>query len=151
MISVKQRLMMIGAITVVAILGLIACFKPLPLYKMIGSGSDINIILNTFTIENGAPRIDSENYSAITPAQKDQFFELIQKYNCQRTVNTLFFDGGLSDLGDQTLSIYLFDEDRCRTVFITSSGKIVIDQKCYHMKDAEMFIRETLAIMEGQS
>lgn len=145
-----KRRMMIGAIVVIVILGLMAYFKPLSLDKVVGKGGDISIVLNTFTIEDGTPHIDSENYSAISPAQKDQFLALTQKYSYQRTLNTLFSDGGVTDIGDQTLSIYLFDEDCFHNVFITSSGKIVVDQKSYHMKGAETFIQETMAILEDK-
>ena len=145
-----KRRMIIGAIVVVVILGLMTYSKPLSLYKAVGKGGDIGIVLNTFTIEDGTPHIDSENYSAITTAQKDQFLALTQKYSYQRTLNTLFSDGGVTDIGDQTLSIYLFDEDCFYNVFISSSGKIVVNQKRYHMKGAETFIQEMVAILEDR-
>ena len=109
----------------------------------------MKMIYSQIGVENGEAYIDSVNYQDITIDQKNAILSLLDKYTYRRTVGTLFSNGSTSDLGNKTLSIYVYDDDDLliNSVFATSSGKVVINEKTYNMEDAERFIEQMIEIM----
>ena len=108
----------------------------------------MKMIYSQLGVENGEAYIDSVNYQDITIDQKNAILSLLDKYTYRRTVGTLFSNGATSDLGNKTLSIYVYDDDLLiNSVFATSSGKVVINEKVYNMEDAERFIEQMIEIM----
>lgn len=88
------------------------------------------------------------DYQDITIEQKNTILALLDKYTYRRTIGTLFSNGSTSDLGDKTLSVYVYDDvSLINSVFATSSGKIVINEKVYNMENAEQFIEQIIEIM----
>ena len=80
--------------------------------------------------------------------QKNAILSLLDKYTYRRTVGTLFSNGSTSDLGNKTFSIYVYDNNLLiNSVLVTSSGKVVINEKTYNMEDAEPFIEQIVEIM----
>lgn len=70
------------------------------------------------------------NYQDITIEQKDAILSLFDKYTYRRTFGTPFSNGSISDLANKTLSIYVYDDNLLiNSVFATSSGKVVINEK----------------------
>ena len=130
---------------------LICCivyFKPLSLSDVAEADNQMKMIYSQIGVENGEAYIDSVNYQDITIDQKNAILSLLDKYTYRRTVGTLFSNGSTSDLGNKTLSIYVYDDDLLiNSVFATSSGKVVINEKTYNMEDAERFIEQMIEIM----
>ena len=93
------------------------------------------MIYSQIGVENGEAYIDSVNYQDITIDQKNAILSLLDKYTYRRTVGTLFSNGSTSDLGNKTLSIYVYDDD------------LLINEKTYNMEDAERFIEQMIEIM----
>ena len=136
---------------VIVIAFLICCivyFKPLSLSDVAEADNQTKMIYSQIGVENGEAYIDSVNYRDITIDQKNAILSLLDKYTYRRTVGTLFSNGSTSDLGNKTLSIYVYDDDLLiNSVFATSSGKVVINEKTYNMEDAERFIEQMIEIM----
>ena len=126
----------------------IVYFKPLSLSDVAEADNQMIMIYSQLGVENGEAYIDSVNYQDITIDQKNAILSLLDKYTYRRTVGTLFSNGATSDLGNKTLSIYVYDDDLLiNSVFATSSGKVVINEKVYNMEDAERFIEQMIEIM----
>ena len=136
---------------VIVIAFLICCivyFKPLSLSDVAEADNQMKMIYSQIGVENGEAYIDSVNYQDMTIDQKNAILSLLDKYTYRRTVGTLFSNGSTSDLGNKTLSIYVYDDDLLiNSVFATSSGKVVINEKTYNMEDAERFIEQMIEIM----
>lgn len=137
--------------TIIVIAFLICCiiyFKPLSLSDVAGADNQIKMVYSQLGVKNGEAYIDSVNYQDITIEQKDAILSLLDKYTYRRTVGTLFSNGFISDLANKTLSIYVYDDNLLiNSVFATSSGKVVINEKAYNMEDAEQFIEQMIDIM----
>ena len=100
---------------------------------------------------NGEAYIDSVDYQDITTEQKSAILILLEKYTYKRTLGTLFSDGSISELGDKTLYIYVYDDvSLVGSIFVSSSGRIAVNEKNYHMENAEQFIEQIIEIM-GQA
>ena len=99
---------------VIVIAFLICCivyFKPLSLSDVAEADNQMKMIYSQIGVENGEAYIDSVNYQDITIDQKNAILSLLDKYTYRRTVGTLFSNGSTSDLGNKTLSIYVYDDD----------------------------------------
>ena len=106
------------------------------------------MVYSELGVKNGEAYIDSVDYQDITIEQKSTILALLDKYTYRRTIGTLFSNGSTSDLGDKTLSVYVYDDvSLINSVFATSSGKIVINEKVYNMENAEQFIEQIIEIM----
>ena len=123
-------------------------FKPLSLSDVAEADNQIKMVYSQLGVKNGEAYIDSVDYQGITIDQKRTILDLLDKYTYRRTFSTLFSNGSTSDLGDKTLSIYVYDDaSLINSVLVTSSGKVVINKKTYNMEDAEPFIEQIVEIM----
>ena len=123
-------------------------FKPLSLSDVAEADNQIKMVYSQLGVKNGEAYIDSVDYQDITIDQKRTILDLLDKYTYRRTFSTLFSNGSTSDLGDKTLSIYVYDDaSLINGVLVTSSGKVVINEKTYNMEDAEPFIEQMVEIM----
>ena len=136
---------------VIVIAFLICCivyFKPLPLSDVAEADNQMKMVYSQLGVKNGEAYIDSVDYEDITIEQKNTILALLDKYTYRRTVGTLFSNGSTSDLGNKTLSVYVYDDaSLINSVFATSSGRVVINEKVYNMEDAEQFIEQIIEIM----
>ena len=137
--------------TIIVIAFFVCCtvyFKPLSLSDVAGADNQIKMVYSQLGVKNGEASIDSMDYQDITIDQKNAILSLLDKHTYRRTVGTLFSNGSTSDLGDKTLSIYVYDDaSLINSVLVTSSGKVVINEKTYNMEDAEPFIEQIVEIM----
>ena len=137
--------------TIIVIAFFVCCtvyFKPLSLSDVAGADNQIKMVYSQLGVKNGEAYIDSVDYQDITIDQKNAILSLLDKHTYRRTVGTLFSNGSTSDLGDKTLSIYVYDDaSLINSVLVTSSGKVVINEKTYNMEDAEPFIEQIVEIM----
>ena len=138
-------------VIVIVLLIFIAFFKPLSLSDIARENNQIKMVLNELGVRNGEAYIDSVDYQVITAEQKSAILTLLEKYTYKRTLGTLFSDGSISELGDKTLYIYVYDDvSLVGSIFVSSSGRIAVNEKNYHMENAEQFIEQIIEIM-GQA
>ena len=147
-LCMKKKMLCPIVIVITFLICCIVYFKPLSLSDVAEADNQMKMIYSQIGVENGEAYIDSVNYQDITIDQKNAILSLLDKYTYRRTVGTLFSNGSTSDLGNKTLSIYVYDDDLLiNSVFATSSGKVVINEKTYNMEDAERFIEQMIEIM----
>ena len=147
-LCMKKKMLCPIVIVIAFLICCIVYFKPLSLSDVAEADNQMKMIYSQIGVENGEAYIDSVNYQDITIDQKNAILSLLDKYTYRRTVGTLFSNGSTSDLGNKTLSIYVYDDDLLiNSVFATSSGKVVINEKTYNMEDAERFIEQMIEIM----
>lgn len=143
----KKKVICFIVIAVLAI-SAIVYFKPLSFSDIADSGNDIQMILTNFAIENGEPYNETVEYTNITPEQKSKILTVFEKHSYKRNFKTLFSDGSISDLGDKLLNIYVYEDGlHGDTVMISSSGKMIVNDKAYSIKNAESFIEEIVYIL----
>ena len=107
------------------------------------------IVLNEYAVSGGKPIIDSAEYSATGSVQVSAIRALLEKTAYRRTTGTLFSDGSMSDVGNRTLAIYIYDGDSLAdSIFVSSSGKIAVQNKTYYMKNSEQLIEQIIEIAE---
>lgn len=132
-------------ILAVIVIALLTCgvlyFKPLSLSNLAGESDQINLLYCELGVRNGEAYVDPVAYQDITPEQTRAILALLGEHPYRRTVGTLFSrNGAVSGLGSETLSLYVYDDGSLiNEVSLTSSesGKIVVNEKVYHMKTAE--------------
>ena len=74
---------------------------------------------------------------------------LLEEITYRRTAGTPFSDGSMTDMGDRTLAIYIYDGDSLSdSIFVSSSGKAAVQNKTYRMKNAERFMEQIIEIAE---
>ena len=147
----KKKAIYLVVIVIVLLICIIAFFKPLSLSDIARENNQIKMVLSELGVRNGEAYIDSVDYQDITTEQKSAIFILLEKYTYKRTLGTLFSDGSISELGDKTLSIYVYDDlSLVGSIFVSSSGRIAVNEKNYRMKNAEQFIEQIIEIM-GQA
>lgn len=144
----KKKTIYIAVAVIVLLVCIAAFFKPLSLSNTVRECDRIIIVLNEFGVRNGEAYIDSIDYQAITTEQKSAVLTLLEKYTYRRTFGTLFSDGSLSGLGDKMLYIYVYeDASLVGSIFVSSAGKIAVNEKSYRMENAEQFIGQIIEIM----
>lgn len=145
----KKKIVYGAGIVIVLLISIILFFNPLSLSDTVDESNQIIMIWNELGIRNGEPYIDSVDYQTVTEEQKCAILDLLEEYPYKRTVGTLFSDGSLSELGSETLSVYVYDDTSliC-SIFITSAEKIVVNEKSYSMENAEQLIEQVIEIMQ---
>ena len=145
----KKKTIYIAVTVIVLLICIAAFFKPLSLSNTVRESDQIIMVLSEFGVRNGEAYIDSVDYQAITTEQKSAVLTLLEKYTYRRTFGTLFSDGSLSGLGDRMLYIYVYeDASLVGSIFVSSAGKIAVNEKSYRMENAEQFIEQIVGIME---
>ena len=145
-----KNLYLVAIIILLLILNIIY-FKPLLLSDTVDVSNQIIMVLNESGVRNGEPYINSVEYQTITSEQKNVILDLFEKYPYKRTFATLFSDGSMSGLGNKTLYIYMYDDiSLACNIFITSTEKIVINEKNYSMENSEQLIEQIINIMEWE-
>lgn len=144
----KKKATVLAAIAVLLLIGLAIYFRPLH-FSVPDESSQISIVLNEYSVSDGKPVIDSTEYPVTSPEQRRVIRALLEKTTYRRTTGTLFSDGSMTDVGNRTLSIYIYDGDSLAdSIFVSSSGKIAVQNKTCRMESAEHFIEQIIEIAE---
>ena len=144
----KKKMLCLAVIVLVFSISCIVYFRSLSLSDAVENDNQINMVYSELGVKNGEAYIDSVDYQDITPEQTNAILSLLDTYPYRRTAGTLFSDGSISDLGNKILSIYVYDDvSLINDIIVTSSGKIAIHEKVYHMKNAELFIEQIIEIL----
>ena len=142
----KRKATVLAAIAVLLLIGLAIYFRPLH-FSVPDEISQISIVLNEYSVSDGKPVIDSAEYPATSTEQISAIRALLEKTTYRRTAGTLFSDGSMSDVGDRTLAIYIYDGDSLAdSILASSSGKIAVQNKTYYMKNSEQLIAQIIEI-----
>ena len=142
----KRKSIILVLIAVLLLIGLAIYFRPLH-FSVPDESSQIAIVLNEYAVSDGKPTIDSAEYPVTSPEQRRAIRALLEKTTYRRTTGTLFSDGSMSDMGDRTLAIYIYDGDSLAdSIFVSSSGKIAVQNKTCRMESAEHFIEQIIEI-----
>ena len=145
----KRKTIYLRGIVIVLLVCIIVYFKPLSLSDTASENNQIRMVLNEFEIRNGEPYIDSYEYQVITTEQKSAILTLLEKSTYRRTFGTLFSNGSISGLGDKMLAIYVPDDiSAIESIIVSSSGKILVNDKSYSMENAEQLIEKIIEVME---
>ena len=128
--------------------GVLVYFAPMKLTQDVTAETDIRMVLNVFRVDNGEPRIEAVEYQDMTAEQKRELMAAMDEDHYSRTLETLFSDGTIEDLGERMLSIHVFDGAKAEIIVLTDSGRIAINGKSYRMREAEALIGRILAAME---
>lgn len=144
----KKKATVLAAIAVLLLIGLAIYFRPLH-FSVPDESSQIAIVLNEYAVSDGKPVIDSAEYQATASEQISAIRALLEKTTYRRTTGTLFSDGSMSDVGNRTLAIYIYDGDSLAdSILASSSGKIAVQNKTYCMKNSEQLIEQIIEIAE---
>lgn len=144
----KKKAMALAAIVFLLLVVLAIYFRPLH-FSVPDESSQITIVLNEYAVSDGKPVIDSAEYSATGPEQMSAIRTLLEETTYRRTAGTLFSDGSMTEMGNRTLAIYIYDGDALAdSIFVSSSGKVAVQNKTYHMKNADQFIERILELAE---
>ncbi len=142
----KKKSTVLAAIAVLLLIGLAIYFRPLH-FSVPDEISQISIVLNEYSVSDGKPVIDSAEYPAKGTEQISAIRALLEKTTYRRTTGTLFSDGSMSDVGNRTLAIYIYDGDSLAdSILASSSGKIAVQNKTYYMKNSEQLIAQIIEI-----
>lgn len=142
----KRKSINLVLIAVLLLIGLAIYFRPLH-FSVPDEISQISIVLNEYVVSDGKPTIDSAEYPVTGSEQKSSIRALLEKTTYRRTTGTLFSDGSMSDVGNRTLAIYIYDGDSLAdSILASSSGKIAVQNKTYCMKNSEQLIEQIIEI-----
>ena len=120
----KKKAIYLVVIAIVLFICIITFFKPLSLSEIARENNQIKMVLSELGVRNGEAYIDSVDYQDITTEQKSAILILLEKYTYKRTLGTLFSDGSMSELGDKTLSIYVYDDvSLVGSIFVSLLGR----------------------------
>ena len=144
----KKKTICLVTIVIVLLICSIVFVRPLSLSDIARENTQIKMVFSELGVRDGEAYIDSVDYQDITTEQNSAILTLLEKYSYRRTFDTLFSDGSISGLGDKTLSIYVYDDvSLVGSIFVSSSGRIAVNEKSYSMKNAEQFIEKIIEIM----
>ena len=119
----KKKILCLVVIVIAFLICCIVYFKPISLSDVAEDNNQIKMVYSELGVKNGEAYIDSVDYQDITIEQKNTILALLDKYTYRRTIGTLFSNSSTSDLGDKTLSVYVYDDvSLINSVFATSSG-----------------------------
>ena len=117
----KRKSIILVLIAILLLIGLAIYFRPLH-FSVPDEIDQISIVLNEYAVSDGKPIISSAEYQATASEQKSAIRALLEKTAYRRTAGTLFSDGSMSDVGNRTLFLYIYDGDSLSdSIFVSSS------------------------------
>ncbi len=129
---------------------LLLYFWPIRLSDRLSSTAYVMLTHQRFSVENGRPRTETDNYHEISQQQLAQMIEALRRYTCHRTLATPFSDGPMSIEGGWLLYLYAYDEgDRLTVSLSLTEGRVRIGQKVYALPKADALLEELLRIVQG--
>lgn len=135
---------------IVILLCCVLYFRPLSLSANITENNSLIVQIKEFGVRNGVPYIDSRDHDHITEEQKRKIIELMQGYSCKRTWKTSSSDGTIERIGNRAVFLYVYDhEAEVRSIYVSDSGQVSIDNKLYKMKNAEQFNAQVETILRS--
>ena len=144
----KKKVIVLASIAVLLLVGLAIYFRPLH-FSVPDESSQITIVLNEYAVRDGKPIIDSAEYQAAGPEQVSAIRALLENTTYRRTAGTLFSDGSMTDMGNRTLAIYIYDGDALAdSILASSSGQVSVQNKTCVMKNAERFMERIIELAE---
>jgi len=145
----KKNHILLG-IAIVLLLCSILYFKPLSFSNFANEDNRIAVVVRELGVRNGEAYNDSNVYQESTAKQKRAILDILENFDYRRTIGTLFSNAYISDPGDKLLDFYVYNENNLliNTVMISSSGKLIINDKSYTMKNAGQLIEQVIDIME---
>lgn len=145
----RYRVLVTGIIIAAVLATLLLYFRPMKMSGLINENQEILITRTEFRIQSGEAYTDYENYNDLTEEQRQDIIDLFQQYTYRRTPGTLFSDGSLSGLGDEIINIFVYkDSELLRTICISDTGSISVNNRSYVMRDAPGLIRDLSGIIE---
>ena len=74
---------------------------------------------------------------------------IFDNFTYRRNLGTLFSDGSMSGLGNETLHLYVYDGDILEaTFFVASTGKVLVNDKIYSMENTGEFIEQIVEVVK---
>ena len=132
----------------VVILIMAVYFRPMNLTDLVDRNSKLRITQQYMGVKNGEPYIDSEGYNELSEEQLESIFTLFQQYTYQRTYDTLFSDGSLSNLGERMIIFFVYEDDELvNTLIVSDTGRISVNDKSYIMQNSPELIRRVSEII----
>ena len=149
----SRRVVFVSAASaaLVVLICVIAYFYPMSLSDTVRTNKRIDMILNQYEIKEGNPNIESVIYNDISEKQKEAIIALLEDFDYSRTGSTLFSNGTLTDLADQTLTIFVYDDhSSVAAIVVASSGKMAINDRSYSCKNADQLIDQIIEILQTE-
>lgn len=144
----KKKLYLIG-IAVIVLICIITYFRPLSLSNTMHDFTQVNMILSQLGVRDGAAYIDSVNYKTTTKEENSKLRAIFDNFTYRRNLGTLFSDGSMSGLGNETLHLYVYDGDTLEAAFfVASTGKVLVNDKIYSMENTGEFIEQIVEVVK---
>lgn len=146
----KKKGLVFGIIAVILTVAAFVYFRPMPLSDLAEEDQTVLVTYTEFSVKDGVPLIDTENYNDITDEQKSDILRLMGEYSYTRTFGTAFSDGSLDGLGTVMGCIYIYEgNDLEHSVVISDANNISVDNKTYKMKNSLEFLDRLSEIVGG--
>lgn len=134
----------------VIIAGVLLYLRPIELSDLVNEDQQISITWNEIGIRNGEPYIDSESYNDVTEEQKLNMIELFQEYTYKRSLATPFSDGSLSELGEELIYVFVYeDSELVSSVCISDVDAMSVNDRTYVVRNASGLIQDILNIIDN--
>ena len=134
----------------VIVAGVLLYLRPIELSDLVNEDQQISITWNEIGIRNGEPYIDSESYNDVTEEQKLNMIELFQQYTYKRSLATPFSDGSLSELGEELIYVFVYeDSELVSSVCISDVDAMSVNDRTYVVRNASGLIQDILNIIDN--
>lgn len=144
------KVLIVSVIIVAFIAGVLLYLRPMELSDLVNEDQQISITWNEIGIRNGEPYIDSESYNDVTEEQKLNMIELFQQYTYKRSLATPFSDGSLSELGEELIYVFVYeDSELVNSVCISDVDTMSVNDRTYVVRNASGLIQDILHIIDN--
>lgn len=117
--------------------------RPMEMSDLLNKDQTILITFTELYVQNGEANMDTESYNDLTEEQRENIFGLFDQYTYRRSFFTLISDGSLTDLGDDLINIYLYENAQLvRSIVISSTDRMSVNDKVYVLKNSSRLIEE---------
>lgn len=135
---------LVTVIVIVILAGMFFLYlRPLEMSDLLNKDQTILITLTELYVQNGEVNMETESYNDLTEEQRENIFDLFDQYTYRRSFFTLISDGALSDLGDDLINIYLYENDHlAQSIVISSTDRMSVNDKVYVLKNSSGLIEQ---------
>ncbi len=142
----KKHIILLGG--AVLILGFVMVyFRPIHLSALIEGQDIVRLHYVELGVRDGVAYADGTDLIRLTEEERDDLLELLEGYTYSKSIETLFSDGSMGNLGNEVVYIYTYPNGLANYITISSLDRVSINGTVYNLSNSADLINEITAMM----
>lgn len=142
----KKHIVLFGGIILIVCL-VVIYHKPVELSTLINEQDIVRFAYAELGVRDGVAYVDSTDIILLTEDEQNSLLELFEGYTYTKSIETLFSDGSMGNLGNEVVYIYTYPNGLANYITISNLDRVSINGTVYNLSNSTNLINEITAMM----